>query len=332
MNKTTVRKHPRKTKKGIAIVRQHSRRIPVKFSDKRTRKVPFVEPMRPKDFVGVLPENAIAEEKKDGSLTIQYIQNGAVAYLNRRGRDKTEIYPELSNNEAIRLKSKGLTITQGETYALKGKKDNFDAFLRRDLLQDPEEAKKRMKQYPLKYEAFDLLMKDGKWVTNLPLEERKKLLDETIPKGLRDVKITKYSKKPLEFAEELKKDDTVEGVVFKDMLSKYHPGKSNLWKKLKFRKEADVVITGYEPGQGKRKDIGILKVGVWDRREKKVKEVANVGTGFTDKELADLKKKLDRGERIFAKIEYLNLGSRGRLRVPSFKGLRTDITTQQTHV
>ena len=65
---------------------------------------------------------------------------------------------------------------------------------------------------------------------------------------------------------------------------------------------------------------------------KAIKEKYYNATTLSDKELKELKNRLDRGERIFAKVEYLNLGSQGRLRVPSFKGLRTDINTQQTHV
>ena len=313
-------------------VRAHARMIDVIFSDKKKRRIPSIDPMRPKDIGNFqIPDGWIAEEKKDGSLTVQYVQDGAAAYLNRRGRDKTFIYPELTDEEPKKIKSKGLTITQGETYALKGRKDNFEAFLRRDLLQDPIKARERMKKYPLKYEAFDILMKDGKCLIDLPLKERKKILKMTIPKGLKDVKITRFSLEPAKFAKKLRKDKSVEGVVYKDYSSKYYSKKRPEWRKQKFKKEADVVITGYEKGIGKRKAIGILKANVWDKRKKRLKEVANVGTGFTDEQLANMKRRLDRGEKLFAKVEYLNLGSQGRLRMPSFKGLREDITIKETH-
>lgn len=329
MRITNVRYHLRKGRP----VRAHTRHISVKFSDNKVRQVPIINPMRPKDIGedDVPTEGWIAEEKKDGSLTMQYIETGAVAYLNRRGVNKTDVYPELTDDEATKIKTKGLTVLEGEAYALKGRKDNFENFLKRDLLQNPEEAKARMKKYPLRYEAFDIVMKDGKSVQDKPLSERKELLQKTVPQT-KELRLAKIYKDITGTIKKFKKDPTIEGVVLKKLDSKYTPGKSNDWRKLKFRKEADTVIMGYEPGEGKRKEIGVLKVGVWDRQKKSIREVATVGTGFTDEQLADIKKKIDSGHKLFAKVEYLHLGSQGRLRAPSFKGLREDITTQQTHI
>ncbi len=309
------------------------RYIRIKFSDGKVRKVPFIEPMRPVETKEI-PDTYtgwIAEEKLDGSLTLMYLVDGAVAYVNRKGVNKTDVYPELTDDEARKYKGKGLSIVQGEAYALSGGTDSWEAFLHRDLLQDPEEAKRRVRKYPLRFAAFDVLMKEGKWVTDKPILERKKLLERVIPRT-KEVHAVEYSLRPKRFAEQLKKDPTVEGVIFKKLPDGYEPGKSKKWKKLKFKKEADVVITGYEKGEGKRKDIGALEVGVYDRKTGRVREVANVGTGFTDEELRDIKKRLDRGEKLFAKVEYLKVGSRGRLRIPSFKGLREDITVKETHL
>lgn len=314
------------------FVRSHTRQV--LFSDGKMRTVHILDPMRPKDLGDKpIPEEGwIAEEKKDGSLTVQYSVPGAVAYLNRRGVNKTPVYPELTDNEIKKLKIKGMTITEGEAYALKGRKDNFENFLRRDLLQNPEEAKKRMKKYPLRFEAFDMPMKDNKWITDKPLSERKEILDRTIPKT-KEFLVTKFSKRPKEFTERLSKDKTVEGVVYKKFNSIYKSGKQPDWLKKKFTREADVVLTGYERGEGKRKDIGIVKAGVWDKKTHKVVEIANVGTGFTDSQLKDIKQRLDRGERLFAKVGYLHPGGQGRLRVPVFIGLRDDLNSvKQTHI
>ena len=318
-------------RKGKTHYRKRPNHIHLTFSDGRKRKVPFMKPMRPKPTDKVMKGREwIAEEKKDGSLTLQYAYDGSLAYANRRGVDKTSIYPELSDKE--KLNTKGLTITQGETYALKGRKDNFDAFLRRDLLQDPVKARKRMRKYPLKYEAFDIIMKDNKWLTGRPLRERKDILDKTMPKGQKDIKVTPYHRNTVKFTRRMKKDKTVEGVVYKDLNSKYKSGKQKDWLKKKFRKSADTFIMGYNKGKGKRSDIGTLNVGVWDTKTKQIREVGRVGTGFTDKELKDIKGRLDKGERLFSRTNYLNVGSRGRLRGLSFGGLREDILLGDTHV
>jgi bifunctional non-homologous end joining protein LigD len=307
------------------------RYIKIKFSDGKVRKVPFLEPMRPIETKEIPDDYTgwIAEEKVDGSLTLMYLVDGAVAYVNRRGTNKTFVYPELIDDEPRKFNTKGLTIIQGETYALGGGTDSFEAFLKRDLLQDPEEAKNRQRQYPLKFRAFDILMKDNKWVKDKPILERKKILKALVPKGT-EIEVSPYSTNPREFTKELKRDKTVEGVVFKKLPDGYEEGKSKKWRKLKFKKEADVVVMGYEKGQGRRKDIGALKVGIYDKG--KVKEVANVGTGFTDEELAQLKRRLDKGEKVFGKVEYMKVGSQGRLRAPVWVGERKDITVKETHL
>jgi ATP-dependent DNA ligase len=239
------------------------------------------------------------------------------------------VYPELIDDEPRKFHTKGMTIIQGEAYALGGGTDSFEAFLKRDLLQNPKEAKNRQRQYPLRFRAFDILMKNGKWVKDKPILERKRILKEIVPKGT-DIEVSPYSTNLKEFTKEMKKDRTVEGVVFKQLPDGYEEGSSKKWRKLKFKKEADVIVIGYEKGEGRRKDIGSLKVGVYDKG--KVKEVANVGTGFTDEELSSLKERLDRGDRIFAKVEYMKVGSQGRLRAPVWVGERKDITVKETHL
>lgn len=301
----------------------------IKFSDGKVRKVPIISPMRPTETKTIPSNGWIAEEKVDGSLTLMYLKDKAVAYINRKGTNKTAIYPELTDDEPKQHKSKKLTIIQGEAYEGSGRTDSWESFLKRDLLQDEEKAKERQKQYPLKFKAYDVLMEEGKWVTDKPILERKKILEEVTPKT-KEVNIAKYSRKPKEFTKELKKDKTAEGVVFKKIDNGYEFKKSGQWRKLKFKKEADVVIMGYEKGIGKRSKIGILKVGVYDKGE--IREVANVGTGFSDKELADIKRRLDKGEQLFAKVKYMSMPKGGRLRAPAFKGLREDITVEDTHL
>jgi len=303
------------------------------FSDGRRRQVMLVEPMRPLETKNIPEGSWLAEEKKDGSLTMMYAVPGAVAYVNRRGRDKTAIYPELTDDEPKHLKVHGPTIIEGEAYALKGNTDSFERFLTRDLVQSPKRAREeeRVSSAPLRYEAFDIVMKDGAWLVDKPIEERKKILENTV-EPTKELKISRYSKSPREFTEKMSRDPSVEGVIFKRAGSPYESGKSPLWRKLKFKKAADVVITGYDKGRGKRKSIGRLVAGVYDSSMGKVKEVARVGTGFKDKELVDIKRKLDRGEKVFAKVEYIKVGSQGRLRAPSFRGIRTDITIEETHV
>ena len=73
-------------------------------------------------------------------------------------------------------------------------------------------------------------------------------------------------------------------------------------------------------------------MAVWDEKKKKLVNVGKVGTGFSDDELRDIKNKLDEGEKVYARIAYMKVGSQGRLRASSFQGLRDDITDKETHL
>jgi bifunctional non-homologous end joining protein LigD len=137
--------------------------------------------------------------------------------------------------------------------------------------------------------------------------------------------------------------------VAKRLGSTYLPGeRSRDWVKIKTKDDADVVIVGWSEGSGNRVGtIGSLVMALYDDGE--LRYVGQVGTGFTQDTLADTLGRLEElgeGEtsfgpetlrsatelrkvrwvppRLVAMVEYRQVTSAGRLRAPSFKGLRTD--------
>src|SRR5690606_25909989 len=82
----------------------------------------------------------------------------------------------------------------------------------------------------------------------------------------------------------------LEGVVGKDLKSPYQPGiRSKHWVKVRNVQEADCVIGGFIP---KGSDfIKSLILGLYDRRAR-LHYIGHVGTGFTDKENALLRRAL----------------------------------------
>ena len=75
--------------------------------------------------------------------------------------------------------------------------------------------------------------------------------------------------------------------------SRYESGKrSKSWLKVKPTHTADFVIGGYTKGKGSREALGSLLVGYWERG--KLKYASHVGSGFDDRSLTDVKKKLDK--------------------------------------
>jgi bifunctional non-homologous end joining protein LigD len=85
----------------------------------------------------------------------------------------------------------------------------------------------------------------------------------------------------------------LEGVIGKRKSSTYVSRRSPDWIKLKCSQRQEFVIGGYTDPQGSRIGIGSLLLGFYDE-EKKLRYAGNVGTGFSDTTLRDLKTKLEK--------------------------------------
>jgi len=137
-----------------------------------------------------------------------------------------------------------------------------------------------------------------------------------------------------------------EGVVAKKLGSPYRGGRrTGEWRKIKLLNRQDCVILGWTPGTGSRtKTFGALLLGAYDDGE--LVWIGQVGTGFTDRMLEDLMGRLEplrfdepavrdpelrrvKGAyfvqpTLVCEVEFLQLTSAGKLRAPSYKGLRSD--------
>jgi len=147
----------------------------------------------------------------------------------------------------------------------------------------------------------------------------------------------------------------LEGVVAKRLDSRYEPGKrTRTWIKVKVRRRQEMVVGGWLPGEGNRRGrIGALLVGYHDGPGGGPLTFAGrVGTGFKDAELRRLGTLFDelatdecpfdppppraeilRGPRwvrpdLVAELEFGEWTSDGRLRHPSYLGLRDDKDAQ----
>ena len=320
-----------------------------------SQKTRTFEPMRP-SFLEEIPKdlkNFAVEKKEDGTRIIGYFNKKGQALINRRNANKTEIYPELRDIYK-KLRFKDGVVLDGEIVALKGGKSDFKALSERDRLKDKILIYKRSKTHPLEYHVFDVLHKDGKDATNLPIEERKKLLDKIVPDYLKTIKeIRSGNFKQLLVEAKRKKE---EGLILKRKGSKYEEGKvSRDWQKLKLLKENDITAIGFQEGTGKRKDhFGSILMGVWDKDGWRY--VGRVGTGFNDQELNRLTGKMNRLKsnespklnnnipesekkrtiwikpKIVMRVKFLQLTKDGKYREPAYISERSDIKSQDTHL
>ncbi len=260
----------------------------------------------------------IFEPKLDGIRALCYV-NKSLHFYSRNQITITADYPEFAFRQLVKAKS---AILDGEIVVL------------------DELLKPRFHLWQLGHTAvyivFDILMVNGKSLIDLPLLERKKILEETISNGPFLEKILYTTNGDALWKEMLKRD--MEGVVAKDENSLYYPGKrSRAWLKIKAYKTLEALITGYIPG---KRPIGALVLGIYNE-QKQLVPIGKVGTGFSESFLQELKRSLKKREvkqekgvvwvkpDLVCEIKYLEFTPGGIVRAPVFLRLRPDKNPQE---
>jgi bifunctional non-homologous end joining protein LigD len=305
---------------------------------------PLLEPML------ALPAEApfddprwLFEVKWDGHRALATL--GTTTRLtSRNGRDVTAQFPELVELHQ-RLAARN-ALVDGEVAALDaGGRPSFQRMQSRFHRSPVEVARELRRLPPVHFFAFDLLWLDGVGLMDRPLDERRALLEEVlVPGGNLQVPSPIVGDGTVFF--EHARDLGLEGLVAKRRASHYQPGRrSTDWLKVKALRRQDCVIVGWTQGKGRREDtLGSLLVAVWTSDVGGLAYAGNVGTGFTDPMLGSLLEELTalelpgppvpdapaaRGTRwcrpeLVCEVEHQGWTDAGRLRGPSFKGIRPD--------
>jgi bifunctional non-homologous end joining protein LigD len=143
----------------------------------------------------------------------------------------------------------------------------------------------------------------------------------------------------------------LEGVVSKRAISRYRSGRVGDWLKVKCIKRQEFVVGGWLPSEARGRHLASLLLGYYERD--KFIYAGKVGTGFDLKlgrELADRLEKHSRstppfiqvpsveargarwvGPRMVVEVEFTEWTRDGRVRHPSFKGVREDKKPAQVH-
>ncbi len=140
---------------------------------------------------------------------------------------------------------------------------------------------------PVTYIVFDILERNGKSLTGLPLTERPDILKAAVREGPHVVLSVPVAGQGEDYYRAAVAQG-LEGVMAKRRDSHYEPGlRSGAWLKIKAQKSCDCVIAGYTAGQGGRGPVfGALLLALYDKGV--LIPVGKVGTGFSDQLLADL--------------------------------------------
>ncbi|WP_273323712.1 non-homologous end-joining DNA ligase [Vallitalea guaymasensis] len=222
----------------------------------------LIKPMEPILSTEIIEDkDFIHQIKWDGIRGITYIDNDTHKVFTKNGNERTDYYPEL--NEINHLFNGRSGIIDGEIIVLDDNlRPTFNYILNRERVRNQAKIKYYANKYPIKYIAFDILFLDGKDLRSHPLEDRIEILHRTLNKsGIITITDSFDDGKKLY---ELMEEKNYEGIVSKNINSKYIAGKKHdMWYKTKIFKKMLTAIGGIQLGNGKIKSLllGIYSEG-----------------------------------------------------------------------
>ncbi len=292
-------------------------------------------------------EGWLFEVKWDGYRALAYLRQGEAKLVSRNGNDLTGRFPSVAGAVAKAVKTPDCVL-DGEVCALDDQgRPSFSAM---------QQGKPGT---PIVYEMFDVLEIEGRPLVDLPLRERRVRLERLLDRRSTTVRLSEVFEDGPALLEAAKAQG-LEGIVAKRADSPYRPGKrTREWLKIKTHGRQELVIAGYTKGQGRRQGrFGALVLGRYQvgGQGEELAYAGNVGTGFTDKDIDELLAKLRPLEtrdcpfpavpkmqkvrradvvwvrpELVAEVEFVEWTHDGRLRAPSFQGLREDKVAREVH-
>jgi bifunctional non-homologous end joining protein LigD len=286
------------------------------------------------------------EIKYDGYRLLASREDGRPGLRFRGGGDASASFPEITRVLAALPYDR--ILIDGEVVVLDDQgRPSFGQLQRRGRLTRRSDIDRASLELPSVLFAFDLLAFGDRDTRSLPLTERKRLLRMLVP-----------SIGPIRFADHIEgqgadvleaaKRMSLEGIVCKRAESVYRRGRSADWIKVRFHRSDDFVIVGYtEPKRG-RAGLGALHLAV--REGDEYRYAGRVGTGFSDRQLEDLRRRLEGGRRdspavggklpkgrehvwtnpeIVCEVRFKEWTADGQLRHPVFVRLRDDKTPEE---
>ena len=276
----------------------------------------------------------IYELKLDGERCIAYLDKDVTDLRNKRNFKMLVKVPELSN---IHKQVNCRCILDGELIVTKDGRPDFFEIQRRSLMSNTFKIQLASSKLPATFTAFDILYYEDHAVTDLPLMERKKLLEKTIKENER-IAISRYiEERGIEFYK-LAKQNQLEGIVAKRKDSKYYLDKRTKdWVKIKNLLDDDFVVCGYI---FKENAVISIVLGQYSNKKLVYKGHVTLGISTTDFKLIksipeirtqpfnELPPSNDNAvwvePSLVCTVKFMMKTANGSLRQPVFKGLRDD--------
>lgn len=277
------------------------------------------------------------EIKYDGYRILALLDHGSVRLLSRNGLDWTSRFP--AQAEALERLPVERAILDGEMVALTS--DGSSSF------GELQEGLSTGRTTGLVFQLFDLPHLNGYDLTGSPLMERKRALQSVLEAAEPDAaSVLRYSdhvvgrgRAFLEHACEM----GLEGIIAKRDDAPYVSRRSTTWRKIKCTRHAEFVVGGFTAPSDARRGFGSLLLGAHENGE--FRYAGRVGTGFNNRQLTTIHRLLrptaveaspfaetvpDTRDaswvrpELVVEVEYAERTREGRLRHPTFRGIRED--------
>ena len=286
----------------------------------------------------------VHEIKWDGMRVLADVTGGLLRLSSRNENDVTASFPELST-----LAGPGMPddmLLDGEVVALEAGLPSFSALAERMHVSSHRRARRLAAGRPVTFMAFDLLRLDGVDLTASPLSDRRAALEALSPAG-------PHAQVPPTYDDGLALqtatlEQGLEGVVSKRLSSRYSPGRrSHDWLKFPHRTSRSVVIGGWRLETDSAHRLGAVLVGL--PTPEGLAYLGRVGSGLAGREQEHVLEALAHRQadsspfadeipasdaqgtqwvrpEVVIDVRSLGLSAQGRLRQPSYRGLRPDLS------
>ncbi|MCX5924012.1 MAG: ATP-dependent DNA ligase [Candidatus Dependentiae bacterium] len=253
--------------------------------------------------------HCVAQPKLDGFRVQVHVKKTEtktdVHFFSRNMLDMSDMFPDLK--KIVSQLPVSSLICEGEAIVYDEETESFLPFQQTVKRKRKHDVDQMSVDMPLRLYLFDILYLDGKSLLDETHKTRRIILNDVVKHQNTDA-LQIVEEKPFSKAQDLEDyfllniQAGLEGLVVKREDATYQPGKRNFnWIKLKREAHGslidtvDVVILGYYGGRGKRAKFGIgaFLVGIYNPEKEQFQTVAKVGTGMSDDEWKDLKKRCE---------------------------------------
>ncbi|MEP6600757.1 MAG: DNA ligase D [Nitrospirota bacterium] len=302
----------------------------------------------------LLDPQLVYEPKYDGIRALVEVlpgyDRGGVTIWSRLGNDKTSQFPELGQRlDGFRRRLKAPVLLDGEIVALDetGEPAGFQQLQGRiHLTQRADGRDVGRPKVAVALIVFDVLRDGQEDLRTLPLTTRRARLEKIVGAGGGGaLRLSEFVPADGRLLYQQALAHGWEGLIAKTAESPYRTGRRSAeWRKLKIVKRQEFVIGGWTEPRDSRPFFGALLLGVYEGTI--LRYTGHTGTGFSHAELARVYKLLRKIETptcpfqlrpktnerphwteptLVAEIKFTEWTTDGRLRHPTYLGIREDV-------